>query len=138
VIDLNLYISVMDLSRSSKRATNDTVAMAPLVPEADRPYESSAQKTSCRVSQAGSREEIPRSWSGSDSTKPASRSKRWACRSNPITKAIAERAASLRASRQMLRLPDALVLACGDVLDANTIVTVDRRWRRSDRLRVIS
>jgi hypothetical protein len=38
----------------------------------------------------------------------------------------------------MLRLPDALVLARGDVLDADTIITVDRRWRRFDRVRVIS
>ncbi|TML51928.1 MAG: PIN domain-containing protein [Actinobacteria bacterium] len=56
----------------------------------------------------------------------------------PITKAIAERAASLRASRRMLRLPDALVLACGDVLDADLVVTADRRWRRLERVRVIS
>jgi hypothetical protein len=38
----------------------------------------------------------------------------------------------------MLRLPDALVLAGGEMLDADTIVTVDRRGRRFDRVRVIS
>lgn len=58
-------------------------------------------------------------------------------RIEPIDKAIADRAASLRARRRALRLPDALVLACGEVLDADTIVTADRRWRRFERVRVI-
>jgi predicted nucleic acid-binding protein len=58
-------------------------------------------------------------------------------RIEPIDKTIADRAASLRARRRALRLPDALVLACGEVLEADTIVTADRRWRRFDRVRVI-
>jgi predicted nucleic acid-binding protein len=56
----------------------------------------------------------------------------------PITAAIAERAAALRARDTALRLPDALVLACGDMLDADQIVTGDRRWTRHHRrVRVI-
>ena len=58
-------------------------------------------------------------------------------RIEPIDKAIADRAASLSARRRALRLPDALVLACGEVLEADTIVTADRRWRRFERVRVI-
>jgi predicted nucleic acid-binding protein len=55
----------------------------------------------------------------------------------PIDSAIAERAASLGAPKRGPRLPDALFLACGEVLDADAIVTADRRWRRFDRVRVI-
>lgn len=58
-------------------------------------------------------------------------------RIEPIDETIADRAASLRARRRGPRLPDALVLACGDVLEANAIVTADRRWRRFERVRVI-
>jgi len=58
-------------------------------------------------------------------------------RIEPIDKAIADRAASLRARRRALRLPDALVLACGEALEADTIVTADRRWRRFERVHVI-
>jgi predicted nucleic acid-binding protein len=56
----------------------------------------------------------------------------------PITKAIAERAASLRAGSRSLRLADAFVLATAEVLDADEVVTGDRRWHRFDRARVIS
>ena len=55
----------------------------------------------------------------------------------PIDGRIAERAAALRAERPALRLPDALVLACGDVLDAHAVVTGDRRLRPFPRVRVI-
>jgi predicted nucleic acid-binding protein len=58
-------------------------------------------------------------------------------RIEPIDKAVADRAASLRARKRALRLPDALVLACGEVLEADAIVTADRRWRRFERVRVI-
>ena len=50
---------------------------------------------------------------------------------------IAELAAVLRAKHTALRLPDALVLACGDALDADTVLTTDRRWRRFPRARVV-
>ena len=54
----------------------------------------------------------------------------------PVTREIAERAAALR---RHVRLPDALVLATGDVLDADVILTTDQRWQGvSKRVRVIS
>lgn len=58
-------------------------------------------------------------------------------RIEPITEAIAEHAAALRARRRTLRTPDALVLAAGDVLNADSVVTADRRWRRFDRVHVL-
>ncbi len=58
-------------------------------------------------------------------------------RIEPIDETIADRAASLRARRRGPRLPDALVLACGNVLEADAIVTADRRWRRFERVRLI-
>lgn len=51
--------------------------------------------------------------------------------------AIAERAASLRAHHRTLRLPDALVLATAAELDADVVLTGDRRWRRLPGVRVI-
>ena len=59
-------------------------------------------------------------------------------RIEPITAQIAERAAVLRAGRRPLRLPDALVVATGEVLDADAVVTADRRWRRFQRAHVMS
>ena len=58
-------------------------------------------------------------------------------RIEPIGKEIVERAASLRARSRGPRLPDALVLACGEVLEADAILTADRRWRRFERVLVI-
>ena len=55
-----------------------------------------------------------------------------------IDEAIAEHAAELRARERALRPPDALVLACGDVLDADAVVTGERRWERFQRVRVIA
>jgi predicted nucleic acid-binding protein len=55
----------------------------------------------------------------------------------PVDRELAERAASLRARERNLRLPDALVLACGDLLGADAVLTADRRWRRFERVRVI-
>ena len=50
---------------------------------------------------------------------------------------IARRAAELRAKKR-LRLPDALVLATGDELDADTVLTADHRWRKlSKRVEVV-
>ena len=55
----------------------------------------------------------------------------------PLTPDIAERAARLRARHGALRLPDALVLATADALDAIAL-TCDRAWpRASRRARVI-
>jgi len=56
-------------------------------------------------------------------------------RVEPISREIAERAARLR---QHVRLPDALVLATGDVLSAAAVLTADARWPEvSRRARVI-
>ena len=58
-------------------------------------------------------------------------------RIEPLTADVAERAARLRAGHGALRLPDALVLATADALDA-TVLTCDRAWRHvSRRARVI-
>lgn len=48
----------------------------------------------------------------------------------PITAAIAEHAAQLRARHPRLRLPDALVVATGTVLNADRVLTGDAGWRR--------
>jgi predicted nucleic acid-binding protein len=62
----------------------------------------------------------------------------FAIRIVPITAEIARRAARLRADTASLRLPDALVLATADVLDAPVVLTGDARWLDvSDRVRVI-
>ena len=56
----------------------------------------------------------------------------------PLTDTIAEGAAGLRAAHRTLRLPDALVLATGDHLDADGVLTADRKWARlSSRTRTI-
>jgi predicted nucleic acid-binding protein len=51
----------------------------------------------------------------------------------PIDRAVARSAASYRARRSGLRLPDALVLAVGEVIDADTVYTADARWKGWDR-----
>jgi predicted nucleic acid-binding protein len=50
----------------------------------------------------------------------------------PLTEDVAERAARLRARHRSLRLPDALVLAIADALDA-TVLTCDRAWKHVTR-----
>jgi predicted nucleic acid-binding protein len=56
----------------------------------------------------------------------------------PIDEAVAEEAAMIRAREQALRLPDALVLACGEVLDADIVLTGDRRWQQFPRVELIA
>lgn len=56
----------------------------------------------------------------------------------PLDGAQAERAANLRARERGLRLPDALVLACGEQLSADVVVTADRGWRHFERVRLIA
>ena len=51
----------------------------------------------------------------------------------PIDREVARGAASYRACRSSLRLPDALVLAVGEVVDADTVYTADAGWARCDR-----
>ncbi len=59
-------------------------------------------------------------------------------RIQPLTGTIAELAAGLRAAHRTLRLPDALVVATGDHLDADGVLTVDRKWKRiSSRVRLV-
>jgi predicted nucleic acid-binding protein len=55
----------------------------------------------------------------------------------PIDEPVAEEAARLWARHPALRLPDALVLACGEALKADAILTADRRWRELPRVRVL-
>jgi predicted nucleic acid-binding protein len=53
-------------------------------------------------------------------------------RIEPLSEGIAEHAARLRARHESLRLPDALVLATADALDAAAL-TCDRAWRHVSR-----
>ena len=56
----------------------------------------------------------------------------------PVGEAVAVAAAHLRGRHRGLRLPDALVLAAGEVLGASAVVTGDSKWKRlSRRVRVI-
>jgi predicted nucleic acid-binding protein len=55
----------------------------------------------------------------------------------PIDGPVAERAAEIRGRERSLRLPDALVLACGEILGADAILTADRRWRRFKNVKLI-
>ena len=44
----------------------------------------------------------------------------------------------LRAAHRALRLPDALVLATGDVMEADVVLTCDARWGAwSERVEVV-
>jgi predicted nucleic acid-binding protein len=56
----------------------------------------------------------------------------------PLTAEIARRAATLRARHASLRLPDAFVLATGEALGADVVLTGDSTWKRlSSLIRVI-
>ena len=67
---------------------------------------------------------------GSEAT--AERFFREATRVEAATLEIARTAARIRA-KHGVRLPDALVIATGIELNANQILTADRRWSRVDR-----
>ena len=56
-----------------------------------------------------------------------------ALRVEPISADIAERAAGLRAAHRALKLPDALVIATADALEATLLLTADRTWTRVSR-----
>ncbi len=59
-------------------------------------------------------------------------------RIDAIGEETAEHAAKLRAAHPSLRLPDALVLGYAEVIDADVVLTTDRRWKRvSDRVHVV-
>jgi predicted nucleic acid-binding protein len=50
----------------------------------------------------------------------------------PLDESVAVNAARLRARHRSLRLPDAVVLATAQVLDAHVVLTGDRQWDRVD------
>ena len=52
------------------------------------------------------------------------------CSTVPVTGAIADAAAALKAAHRALSLPDALSLALAESLDADLVWTFDRSWRR--------
>ncbi|MFN2468877.1 MAG: type II toxin-antitoxin system VapC family toxin [Gaiellaceae bacterium] len=56
----------------------------------------------------------------------------------PIGAEIAEQAAGLRAADRSLRLPDALVIACGIALGADAVLTADESWGPFPLVRVIA
>lgn len=56
----------------------------------------------------------------------------------PLDADIAEEAARLRAAQSALRLPDALVLASAELLQADVVLTTDRRWSRFPRVELVA
>jgi predicted nucleic acid-binding protein len=54
----------------------------------------------------------------------------FAIRIEALTPAIARAAAQLRSASRSLRLPDALVLATADELEADSVLTGDESWAR--------
>ncbi|MGC9221085.1 MAG: type II toxin-antitoxin system VapC family toxin [Solirubrobacteraceae bacterium] len=54
------------------------------------------------------------------------------CETVPVTAAIADQAAVLRASHRALSLPDAISLAVAGLIGADAIWTFDHRWRTVD------
>lgn len=62
----------------------------------------------------------------------------FAVRIEPVGRDIARLAARLRAHHRALRLPDALVLATGEMLDADRVLTGAPAWTRiSRRARIV-
>lgn len=57
----------------------------------------------------------------------------FAIRIVPVTEAVARLGAQLRSTWKSLRLPDALVLACGEAMGAETVLTGDDSWTRVGR-----
>lgn len=54
------------------------------------------------------------------------------CETVPVTIAIADDAAAIRAGHRALSLPDAISLAVARVIDADVIWTFDERWQTVD------
>jgi predicted nucleic acid-binding protein len=59
------------------------------------------------------------------------------CETVPVTIAIADDAAGLRAAHRALSLPDAISLAVARLIGADAIWTFDHRWRTVDALVVV-
>jgi predicted nucleic acid-binding protein len=58
---------------------------------------------------------------------------------HPIERRAARAAAEYRARHRSLRLPDAFVLAVGEILNASAVLTADQAWQRVDpRVRLIT
>ena len=55
----------------------------------------------------------------------------------PLDEEIAAVAAALRARRRTVRLPDALLVATGEALTADAVLTTDRRLGRLPRCRLV-
>lgn len=51
------------------------------------------------------------------------------CETVPVSAAIADRAAALKARHRGLSLPDAITLVITTMIDADAVWTFDRRWR---------
>lgn len=51
------------------------------------------------------------------------------CETVPVSVAIADDAAALKARHHGLSLPDAIALAVAEMIDADAVWTFDRRWR---------
>jgi predicted nucleic acid-binding protein len=51
------------------------------------------------------------------------------CETVPVSAAIADDAAALKARHRGLSLPDAIALVVAEVIDADAVWTFDRRWR---------
>ena len=57
----------------------------------------------------------------------------FAVKVEPVTAAIARAAARLRSERQGLRIPDALVLASAEEIDADVVLSGDESWTKTSR-----
>lgn len=51
------------------------------------------------------------------------------CETVPVSAAIADDAATLKAHHRGLSLPDAIALVVAEMIDADAVWTFDRRWR---------
>jgi predicted nucleic acid-binding protein len=51
------------------------------------------------------------------------------CETIPVSAAIADEAATLRARYHSLSLPDTIALVVAEMIDADAVWTFDRRWR---------
>ncbi len=51
------------------------------------------------------------------------------CETVPVSAAIADDAAALKARHRSLSLPDAIALVLAEMIDADAVWTFDRRWR---------
>jgi predicted nucleic acid-binding protein len=51
------------------------------------------------------------------------------CETVPVSAAIADDAAALKARHRGLSLPDAIALVIAEMIDADAVWTFDRRWR---------